>query len=88
MNTPLASSKTTVLRYRLFKPIGIRYATLYIYLRSWLSLLQWITEQDFSDIAAAGLNHVRLPIGYWAWDVSGGSYALLSVQTLAKLSTT
>ncbi|KZV65190.1 glycoside hydrolase family 5 protein [Peniophora sp. CONT] len=32
----------------------------------------WITEQDFADIAAAGLNHVRLPIGYWAWDVSGG----------------
>ncbi|VDB95629.1 unnamed protein product [Peniophora sp. CBMAI 1063] len=31
----------------------------------------WITEQDFSDIAAAGLNHVRLPIGYWAWDVQG-----------------
>ncbi|THH17376.1 hypothetical protein EW146_g3420 [Bondarzewia mesenterica] len=32
----------------------------------------WITEQDFADIAAAGLNHVRLPIGYWAWDVGGG----------------
>ncbi|KAH8835533.1 exo-1,3-beta-glucanase [Flagelloscypha sp. PMI_526] len=32
----------------------------------------WITESDFAQIAAAGLNHVRLPIGYWAWDVSGG----------------
>ncbi|ETW87145.1 glycoside hydrolase family 5 protein [Heterobasidion irregulare TC 32-1] len=32
----------------------------------------WITEQDFADIAAAGLNHVRLPIGYWAWDVGSG----------------
>ncbi|KAF7347576.1 Glycoside hydrolase family 5 protein [Mycena venus] len=32
----------------------------------------FITESDFADIAAAGLNHVRLPIGYWAWDVSGG----------------
>ncbi|EIN11009.1 glycoside hydrolase family 5 protein [Punctularia strigosozonata HHB-11173 SS5] len=32
----------------------------------------WITESDFADIAAAGLNHVRLPIGYWAWDVSEG----------------
>jgi len=32
----------------------------------------WITESDFEAIAAAGLNHVRLPIGYWAWDVSGG----------------
>jgi len=32
----------------------------------------WITESDFAAIAAAGLNHVRLPIGYWAWDVSAG----------------
>lgn len=32
----------------------------------------WITEQDFADIAAAGLNHVRVPIGYWAFDVSAG----------------
>ncbi|KAG6884330.1 hypothetical protein C0993_012080 [Termitomyces sp. T159_Od127] len=32
----------------------------------------WITESDFRDIAAAGLNHVRIPIGYWAFDVSGG----------------
>ncbi|KAE9390726.1 glycoside hydrolase family 5 protein [Gymnopus androsaceus JB14] len=42
-----------------------------------LSVLQnhwntWITEADFQAIAAAGLNHVRLPIGYWAFDVSGG----------------
>ncbi|KAI0050559.1 glycoside hydrolase family 5 protein [Auriscalpium vulgare] len=32
----------------------------------------WITEADFAAIAAAGLNHVRLPIGYWAWDVGPG----------------
>ncbi|EIN13909.1 exo-beta-1,3-glucanase [Punctularia strigosozonata HHB-11173 SS5] len=32
----------------------------------------WITESDFAAIAGAGLNHVRLPIGYWAFDVSGG----------------
>ncbi|KAF4612219.1 hypothetical protein D9613_004238 [Agrocybe pediades] len=32
----------------------------------------WITEADFADIAAAGLNHVRVPIGYWAFDVSAG----------------
>ncbi|KAL5535974.1 hypothetical protein ACEPAF_4068 [Sanghuangporus sanghuang] len=30
------------------------------------------TESDFTDIAAAGLNHVRLPIGYWAFDVQNG----------------
>jgi len=32
----------------------------------------WITEADFIAIAEAGLNHVRLPIGYWAWDISQG----------------
>ena len=26
----------------------------------------WITQSDFNQIAAAGLNHVRIPIGYWA----------------------
>ncbi|KAL8705385.1 MAG: hypothetical protein Q9201_001504 [Fulgogasparrea decipioides] len=26
----------------------------------------WITQGDFNDIAQAGLNHVRIPIGYWA----------------------
>ncbi|KAF8335349.1 glycoside hydrolase family 5 protein [Cantharellus anzutake] len=30
------------------------------------------TESDFAAIAAAGLNHVRVPIGYWAFDTSGG----------------
>ncbi|KIM70272.1 glycoside hydrolase family 5 protein [Scleroderma citrinum Foug A] len=32
----------------------------------------WITEDDFVAIADAGLNHVRLPIGYWAFDVGPG----------------
>ncbi|KIK56251.1 glycoside hydrolase family 5 protein [Collybiopsis luxurians FD-317 M1] len=32
----------------------------------------WITERDFADIAAAGLNHVRIPIGYWAFEVGPG----------------
>ncbi|KAF8894486.1 glycoside hydrolase family 5 protein [Infundibulicybe gibba] len=26
----------------------------------------FITEKDFADIAGAGLNYVRIPIGYWA----------------------
>ncbi|OJD16323.1 hypothetical protein AJ78_03492 [Emergomyces pasteurianus Ep9510] len=26
----------------------------------------WITADDFAQIAAAGLTHVRIPIGYWA----------------------
>ena len=26
----------------------------------------WVTADDFSQIAAAGMNHVRIPVGYWA----------------------
>lgn len=26
----------------------------------------WITEADFQEISADGLNHVRIPVGYWA----------------------
>lgn len=26
----------------------------------------WITQADFAEMAAAGLNHVRIPIGYWS----------------------
>jgi aryl-phospho-beta-D-glucosidase BglC (GH1 family) len=32
----------------------------------------WITESDFVAIANAGLNHVRIPIGYWAFEVGPG----------------
>ncbi|KAJ7837018.1 glycoside hydrolase family 5 protein [Mycena olivaceomarginata] len=32
----------------------------------------FITEQDFMQIAAAGLNFVRIPIGYWAIEVLDG----------------
>ncbi|KAJ7597692.1 exo-beta-1,3-glucanase [Mycena floridula] len=32
----------------------------------------WITESDLAAIAAAGLNHVRIPIGFWAFDVGPG----------------
>ncbi|PWN95566.1 glycoside hydrolase, partial [Tilletiopsis washingtonensis] len=28
---------------------------------------EWMTEDEFRQIAAAGLNHVRIPIGYWAF---------------------
>lgn len=30
---------------------------------------EWYTEADFENFAAWGLNHVRIPIGYWAFDV-------------------
>lgn len=32
----------------------------------------WITEQDLQEIASCGLNLVRIPIGYWSVDISGG----------------
>jgi len=28
----------------------------------------WITEDDIQQIAAAGLTHLRIPIGYWAFE--------------------
>jgi len=28
----------------------------------------WITEADFQEIASMGLNHVRIPVGYWAFN--------------------
>ncbi|KAH8679968.1 1,3-beta glucanase [Tricladium varicosporioides] len=32
----------------------------------------WITEADFKEIASFGLNHVRIPIGYWALNPLAG----------------
>jgi aryl-phospho-beta-D-glucosidase BglC (GH1 family) len=32
----------------------------------------WITEADFQEIASIGLNHVRIPIGYWALNPLAG----------------
>ncbi|KZT59079.1 glycoside hydrolase family 5 protein [Calocera cornea HHB12733] len=34
----------------------------------------WITQSDLQAIAAAGLNHVRIPIGFWAFDNGGTPY--------------
>ncbi|KAF5357818.1 hypothetical protein D9756_001676 [Leucocoprinus leucothites] len=31
----------------------------------------FITERDFAEIAGAGLNYVRIPIGYWAVETRG-----------------
>ena len=41
----------------------------------------WITEDDFEQIAAANLNHVRIPIGYWALDTSKGEPYIQGNQT-------
>lgn len=39
----------------------------------------FITEQDFADIAGAGLNWVRLPIGFWALGTIDGEPYLANV---------
>lgn len=36
----------------------------------------FITERDFAAIASAGLNWIRLPVGYWALESSSGLLAL------------
>ena len=35
-------------------------------------LTSFVSEDDIRQIAAAGLNHVRIPIGYWAFEVGPG----------------
>ncbi|KAI0322258.1 glycoside hydrolase [Amylostereum chailletii] len=40
----------------------------------------FITEQDFADIAAAGLNYVRIPLGYWAIETRDGEPFLANVS--------
>jgi len=59
---PWANSNTVVDEYTLCQTLGKdqAYSTLS---NHWNT---WITESDFAQIAAAGLNHVRIPIGYWS----------------------
>lgn len=43
----------------------------------------WITQEDFHEIAALGLNHVRIPIGYWALaPIAGDPYVQGQLQYL------
>jgi glucan 1,3-beta-glucosidase len=48
--------------YNLCRNLG-RDACYSVLSRHWAS---FYTPADFQAIAAAGLNHVRIPIGYWA----------------------
>lgn len=48
--------------YTLCQTLG-RDAALSLLSEHWAS---WITSADLANIAAAGLNHVRIPIGYWS----------------------
>lgn len=48
----------------------------------------WITQDDFNQIAAAGLNHVRIPIGYWAISpLDGDPYVQGQLPVLDKAIT-
>ena len=43
----------------------------------------WITQDDFNQIANAGMNHVRIPIGYWAAaPLDGDPYVQGQLQVL------
>jgi len=45
----------------------------------------WITEDDFGQIAAAGLNHVRIPLGYWSViPIDGEPYVQGAYDVLGK----
>lgn len=45
----------------------------------------FITEDDFYKIAQAGLNHVRIPVGYWAvTPLSGEPYVQGQLEVLDK----
>ncbi|KAF2502528.1 glycoside hydrolase [Lophium mytilinum] len=45
----------------------------------------WITEDDFQQIASHGLNHVRIPIGYWSViPIDGEPYVQGAYDVLGK----
>ncbi|KAJ7285147.1 exo-beta-1,3-glucanase [Mycena rebaudengoi] len=46
----------------------------------------FIVEDDFKQIAAAGLNHVRIPIGYWAFQVTTGEPFIQGSLTYLNLA--
>jgi len=57
-----ANSQTVVDEYTYTKTLGKGEASSRL-TNHWNT---WITQADFNAIAAAGMNHVRIPIGYWA----------------------
>jgi glucan 1,3-beta-glucosidase len=45
----------------------------------------WITLEDFQEIRADGLNHVRIPVGYWALNpLVGDPYVQGQLQYLDR----
>lgn len=60
-----ACSNTPVDEYQFTKQLG-KEAALETLDHHWLT---WYTQDDFTAIAKAGLNVVRIPIGYWAYNL-------------------
>jgi glucan 1,3-beta-glucosidase len=45
----------------------------------------FITADDFAQIAAAGMNHVRIPVGYWAVEqLEGDPYVSGQIDYLGQ----
>lgn len=78
---PWATSQTVKDEYTLTQTLGKDQAS---------SLLEnhwntWITQDDFAQIANQGLNHVRIPLGYWAVNpMPGDPYVQGQLDVLDK----
>lgn len=44
----------------------------------------WYTESDFVNLAAWGINHVRIPVGYWAFDVAPGEPWVMGAEAYLR----
>ncbi|KAH8728351.1 glucan 1,3-beta-glucosidase precursor [Phaeosphaeriaceae sp. PMI808] len=63
--------KDIVDEYTLGQALG-KDAALSILRRHWDTWVRW---EDFNKIKQAGINVVRIPVGYWAYDTFGAPYA-------------
>ncbi|KAH8813093.1 glucan 1,3-beta-glucosidase [Xylogone sp. PMI_703] len=78
---PWANGGGVVDEYTYSQALG-RSATQYQLNQHWG---HWITQEDFQEIAHIGLNHVRIPIGYWAVNpLPGDPYVQGQLQVLDK----
>lgn len=46
----------------------------------------WATEQDIVSLKNAGINHVRIPLGYWALDIQSGEPWIAGSWDYAKIA--
>ncbi|GAB5593113.1 hypothetical protein Unana1_08013 [Umbelopsis nana] len=45
----------------------------------------WVTESDFQTLASVGANHVRIPVGYWAFITPDAGEPYVSSGQLAQI---